>query len=202
MLQHAFGRSAFFSPWNPLAVVLPALLFLLLAAGVLLRRRGWLVGAVAAATFLVQTHIGTVPLVVVVGGLVLLVRAVARLSTGHRLGRRRRSVDEPAPSLLSRAWPTRLLPATGWGRVQAGGWLLIVLAWLPPLLEQEFAGGNLGRIGHFVTTSRHATSWRASASVASELLYRSLLSRTRGRLRPGLRTFGGRVVPAVRRGRG
>ncbi len=202
VLQHAFGRSAFFSPWNPLAVVLPALLFLLLAAGVLLRRRGWLVGAVAAATFLVQTHIGTVPLVVVVGGLVLLVRAVARLSTGHRLGRRRRSVDEPAPCLLSRVWPTRLLPGTGLGRVQAGGWLLIVLAWLPPLLEQEFAGGNLGRIGHFVTTSRHATSWRASASVAGELLYRSLLSRARGRLSLPLPPTGGLMMLVLCAGAG
>jgi len=202
VLQHAFGRSAFLSPWNPLAVVLPGVLFLLLAAGVLLRRRGWLVGAVAAATFLVQTHIGTVPLVAVVGGLVLLVRAVARLSTGHRLGRRRRSVDEPAPCLLSRASPTRRLPGTGFGRVQAGGWLLIVLAWLPPLLEQEFAGGNLGRIGHFVTTSRHATSWRASASVAGELLYRSLLSRARGRLSLPLPPTGGLMMLVLCAGAG
>jgi len=202
VLQHAFGRSAFLSPWNPLAVVLPAVLFLLLAAGVLLRRRGWLVGAVAAATFLVQTHIGTVPLVAVVGGLVLLVRAVARLSTGHRLGRRRRSVDEPAPCLLSRASPTRLLPATGFGGVQAGGWLLLVLAWLPPLAEQEFGGGNLGRIEHFVTTSRHTTSWPASTSVAGELLYRSLLSRARGRLSLPLPPEGGLMMLVLCAGAG
>lgn len=81
VLVHAFGRGAFLSPWNPYAVILPALLFLLLAAGVLLGRRGWAVGAAAAATFLVQTHLGTVPLVLVVGGPVLLIRLVAGVHT-------------------------------------------------------------------------------------------------------------------------
>ena len=185
VLQHAFGRSAFLSPWNPFAVLLPALLFLLLAAGVLLRRRGWVLGAVAVATFLVQTHIGTVPLVVVVGGAALLVRAMARLSPAHGPERRPSPVDEPAPSLLSQARTIRLLPASGFG------WLLIVLAWAPPLAEQAFGGGNLGRIGHFVTTSQHTTSWRASASAAGQLLYNSLLSSAPGRLSLPLPVAGG-----------
>jgi hypothetical protein len=193
VLQHAFGRSAFLSPWNPFAVLLPAMLFLLLAAGVLLGLRGWLVGAVGVATLLVQTHIGTVPLVAVVGGLALLVRAAAKLSSDHGSEPQPNSVDEPAPSLLSRARTLRP-PRTRFGRVQAGGWLLIVLAWLPPLVEQVSGGGNLGHIARFVATSRPITSWRASTSVAGQLLYRSLLSSGPGRLSLPLPLAGGRQV--------
>ncbi len=175
VLQHGFRPGAFVSPWNPYAVILPSLLFLLLAAGVLLRRPGWGVGASVAATFLVQTHIGTLPLVLVVAGTVLLVRvATASRSTLTARDRTPRS---------GRHRTVRFeLPRTGLGRWQAAGWSLLLAAWLPPLLEQIFGGGNLSRIAHFVTTSRHVTTWHAGASVAGQLLYRTLLSRAPGRL--------------------
>jgi len=184
VLVHAFGRGAFLSPWNPYAVILPALLFLLLAAGVLLGRRGWAVGAVAAATFLVQTHLGTVPLVLVVGGPVLLLRLAAGVHTrrsanpeGSRAGGGR-----PRPQRQARV--TR--PKTGAGRRQVAGWLFVAAAWAPPLLEQVLGSGNLWRIAQFATTSRHTTSWRASTSIAGQSLHRALLSHAPGRLEQAL----------------
>lgn len=185
VLVHAFGRGALLSPWNPYAVILPALLFLLLAAGVLLGRRGWAVGAAAAATFLVQTHLGTVPLVLVVGGPVLLLRLAAGVHT------RRSANPEGARAAAGglrrqhqKPWPA--LPTTGVGRWQVAGWLFVSAAWAPPLLEQFLGSGNLGRIVTFATTSRHTTSWRASTSIAGQSLYRALLSHAPGRLEQAL----------------
>jgi len=188
VLVHAFGRGAFLSPWNPYAVILPALLFLLLAAGVLLGRRGWAVGVAAAATFLVQTHIGTVPLVLVVGGPVLLLRLAAGVHTKRSANPEGARAASGRPRPQRQAGPAR--PTTGAGRWQVAAWLLVAAAWAPPLLEQVLGSGNLGRIVTFATTRRHTTTWRASTSIAGQSLYRALLSHAPGRLEQALAPTG------------
>ncbi len=59
------GTSWLDQPWNPLLVIVPLVVAGIAVAGVVAGRRWHLVVAVAAASFAVQTHGGTAPMVVV-----------------------------------------------------------------------------------------------------------------------------------------
>lgn len=79
-------RAAFAELWNPYALLLPTVLFLLLVARTAAGSRLALVGVALTGTFLVQTHVGMAPLaaagaVTAVGGLVA--EAWARRRSGR-----------------------------------------------------------------------------------------------------------------------
>lgn len=122
----AMGPELLRYPWNPYLTVLPAALVVVLAWAIACGRL-WAIPATAVTgTYLVQSHIGYVPLVVavaVVGGAILLVR-----TRTHEL--------ELDGRHLRRA------------SVLAGA--LLVVLWAPPLVEQAMHDpGNLHEIIKF-----------------------------------------------------
>jgi len=131
---------ALVSPWNPLVVLFPLLLLLLLCAGSVDRSGASLVGAIAVGTYVVQTDVSTFPLAaaaVAVAGVVWLVTRVR----DHRDGAER--TDEPATS----RWRARALVV--------GGLFATVLMWLPPVIQQETnTPGNLGLLYRFFTSGQ------------------------------------------------
>ena len=87
---------ALVSPWNPMVVLFPLLLLLLLCAGAVDRSGPSLVGALVVGSYVVQTDISALPLVATLGGVALVVWAVTavvdlvRLGTGEGAAERRR----------------------------------------------------------------------------------------------------------------
>ncbi len=128
---------ALVSPWNPTVVLFPLLLLVLLCAGAVARSAPSLIGALLAATFVVQTDISTAPLAVALV-------AAAAVAWGVTAVRDHRS--------------RTVSPADGPGRWGAalvtGGLVLVVLAWLPPLIQQfTDHPGNLTLITRFFDAS-------------------------------------------------
>lgn len=137
-------------PWNPVAVVLPAALFLLLAAA-------WLSGHPAAAgwtlvlgSVLVQTHVGTGVVVAAVGVVVAAVRGPA--AALELRARRRSGTSPPAGSALLRV------------RRPAGFAVLLGLVWLGPLVQQLTSSrGNLELLRLFAAKHPGRQSWHVAA---------------------------------------
>lgn len=135
----AVGPLALRDLWNPSVVVLPTLTLVVLCAAAA-AGSGWSLGAAAiVATFVAQTHISTAPF-----GLIAL--GVATLA---RHGCVRRRASSPADETARRS-------GQRWGRVGAGlVATIIVLLWLPPLVEQATApSGNLSELVSFALTPR------------------------------------------------
>ncbi len=136
--MHALGADFLRDPWNPSVTVLPfgLLLFLVweLAAGA-----AWALPlAAGVTTFLVQTHVGYLPLalpLLLVGSVLLVVRA-------------RRHRDNGAASLGSKRL-VRAAMVTG---------VVLVAAWIPPALGViRNAPGNAGKAAsYFVNPERGA----------------------------------------------
>jgi hypothetical protein len=131
---------ALVSPWNPVVVIFPLLLLILLCAGAVDRSGPSLVGALLVGSYLVQTDISTLPVVAVavaLSGAVWLVTVV------------RDRVGEPMER-DSDAWR-----AGGAGPILvAGGLVLLALMWVAPVV-QEATGhpGNLTLLYDFFTSS-------------------------------------------------
>jgi len=123
------GPDWLYSAWNPSVVVLPFGVALFGAAAFAAGEAGALVLAVVAASFAVQTHLGTLPVL-----LTVLVLAIASRTPPVR-----------------RLWG---LPNVGASSGTRGAAIAAVVAgailWAPALAEQvEPGGGNLGRIARF-----------------------------------------------------
>ncbi len=134
------------SPWNPMVVIFPLLLFLLLCAAAIDRSPVSLVAAAIVGSFVVQTDISTLPLVaavIVAAGATLLVTALADRSRERPSGER------------ARRWRRR-----GWS---AAGLVVLILMWIPPLVE-EFTNrpGNLTLIYRFFTSAHPGQTFEAS----------------------------------------
>ena len=171
---------ALVSPWNPMVVLFPLLLLVLLCAGALDRSGPSLAGAVLVATYVAQADISVGPLaftLVGAAGLIWLITLVA----DHRDARRERGlaaeVMAPAPA-ADRSGASGHWHATTrrWRLVLVAAALVVtVLAWVPPLVEQ-FTNhpGNVTLIVQFFNTGHpgqplHAALW-AFASGASVLV--------------------------------
>ncbi|MBF6558306.1 MAG: hypothetical protein IVW52_19575 [Acidimicrobiales bacterium] len=141
------------SPWNPLVVIFPLLLLVLLCAGALDRSVVSLVGALVVGSFIVQTNISALVLVAAL----LLVTVIAWLVTSVR-DQRRMTLADGVPgvdghqSLEPEQTPSRQTWA--WG---IGGSVVLVLMWLPPVIQQlTNHPGNVTLIIRFFNAA-HAT---------------------------------------------
>jgi hypothetical protein len=126
---HAIGDERLRDPWGPWAIMIPAVLFMVLAAAYAAGSTPALLGALLTGSFIAQTHISTPPTLAAVIVVAWLVR---------RLGGR------------GEAWPRprdrgrRVLLLAGLGG-------LLALAWLPPLIEQVTGHpGNLTLLYRFL----------------------------------------------------
>ncbi len=125
----AVGPLALRDLWNPSVVVLPTLTLVTLCAAAA-AGSGWSLAAAAiVATFVVQTHVSTAPFALIALGAAALAYVFRRASS-------------PADATG---------PGNRWGRAGAGlAAAVIVLLWLPPLVEQATApSGNLGELARF-----------------------------------------------------
>jgi hypothetical protein len=156
------------SPWNPMVVVFPLLLTVLLCAAAVDRSGLSLLVAVATGSFVVQTNISTLPVVAVVGGAATLVWVgtttydLVRMWTGAGAAARRRTWMD------SRMWIVGPLLAMS-------AMAVVVVMWLPPLAQQRSNHpGNFTLITRFFA-SHHGTyplgvGWKSLISVDSILL--------------------------------
>ena len=148
---------ALVSPWNPMVVLFPLLLLVLLCAGAIDRSGVSLVGALVVATFVLQTNISAGPLALALvggAGVVWVVTVVV-----DRRGSRSQTPDTP---------PSRL-----WGRVLAGvGLVALALMWLAPIVQQVTNHpGNITLIQRFFSNGHAGQSldgalWAVSAGAA------------------------------------
>lgn len=143
----------FVSVWNPFALLLPTMLLLLLVARACAGSVSAFAAALVVASFLVQTHVGTVPLV----GLVGLVTVVA---LGVRLVRH----PEERPS------------GRGWVPIGIGVGVA-VLMWVPPLWQQLTAAphqGNLANLARYFIhgdpTAGAPHTWHEAISGTGQML--------------------------------
>ena len=155
---------ALVSPWNPLIVILPLVLFVLLCAAAMDRSPLSLVGAALVGSFVIQTNISALPLVaalLAVSAIVWAVRAVR-----HRA---RTTVELPVGSTPT-ADSTDPSPGAGsppftrreWAWVAAGV-LVFGLMWLPPFIQQlTNHPGNATLIYRFFTGSHQGQTLQES----------------------------------------
>ncbi len=131
--------------WNPAVLALPLAVLILLAARAATGSLPALAWAAFAGTFLVQTHLGTVPVVAGVAAalaVVLTARILRRVRAGSR-------ADDAAPD-RTRSGRSGITAAT----VTVVGLLATVLAWVPPALQQlRGSVGNIGLLIEFFTAS-------------------------------------------------
>jgi hypothetical protein len=142
VLLHSLGGVVIASPWNPVATVLPMLLFVLLVWSVTCGDVWMLPIVVAVGSFLAQTHVGSVGVVgagVVAAGVTVVVTRRAR-----RSDRRLWIVSAVVGAVL----------------------------WIPPVVDASaHRGGNLRALVSFWTSAHdHVTGWsRAARIVGAEL---------------------------------
>lgn len=123
--------------WNPLLPLFPLLLvtFLAWSAATGHRRHG--IVAIVLAALVGQAHVGLLPVLAVIGAWAMVwVLATAR-SAHHE-----EAVDRPEP--------TRRAPM-GWGKVVGIGTAGAVVTWIPPIADQFWGTGNLGRVLDYFT---------------------------------------------------
>ena len=137
------GLGALVSPWNPMVVILPLVVFTILCAAALDRSTLSLLGALLVGSFIIQTDISTLPVVAAV----FAVAGVGWLVT-LLIDRRR-----PLPPDHHR------LP--WWWAV--GGLAVFAAMWTPPIIQQ-FTNhpGNLTLIYRFFTSGQPGQSFQAA----------------------------------------
>jgi len=165
---------ALVSPWNPMVVLLPLLLLLLLCAGAVDRSAPSLVGALVVGSYAVQTDIATGPLVVALVGVSGAVWAV----TAVRDRRARAAAAATGPGVVGR-------PAAGAGVVVGvpgpdrwrtvlvvAGLAAVVVMWIPPLVQQVTNHpGNLTLVARFFGAAQpgqplSGSLWAVAAAMA------------------------------------
>jgi hypothetical protein len=157
--EWSLGLDRLGTVWAPYSIALPAALFVLLIAYVVVSPRPWAatVAAAVCGTFLLQTDISTGVLVVVLALATPLLRLVtrARRRTGTGAGRR---------------WSVQ--PGWGWS---AGNWrlggaglvLMLGVLWLPPGIEQlTTSPGNVVQVFRFLSTHPADQSFESSLNAA------------------------------------
>jgi hypothetical protein len=156
---------ALVSPWNPMVVLFPLVLLVLLCAGAVDRSAASLVGALVVASYVIQTDISTGPLVVTLVGCAVVAWVVTEvLDHRHRppLGSQA-PVAASAPRRVNGPWRLVLV---------VGGLVVLVLMWVPPVIQQITGHpGNMTLIARFFTSahpgqSLSGTLWSVVAAAA------------------------------------
>jgi hypothetical protein len=170
--EWSFGIERLGTVWAPYAIALPTALLVLLVADVVANRNPWpaTIGAAICATFLCQTDISTVVLVVVL----VLVTPVLRMAAHVRVPER---AEDRAGA---RRWSIE--PGWGWsgGNWRLGAAALVasaVVLWLPPVIQQfSTHPGNLEAVYRFVAAhpGNHTlkTSLKAEGTVFGSFPFR------------------------------
>lgn len=130
-------------PWNPSVLALPLLLTLTLGAAAAAGSVAAWAGCLVVGSYLVQTHLGTIPVVAVTLAIAASAAAV-RVAAGRarRVGLRRVAGGGRSPHA---GGGRRLVLLTGCGA-------LLALVWIPPLVEQATGSpGNLTATARFFT---------------------------------------------------
>jgi hypothetical protein len=149
---------ALVSPWNPLIVIFPLLLFVLLCAAAIDRSGLSVLGALLVGSFVVQTDFSTLPLVIVL----FVVSAGTWIVTC--VGDRRRTSGAP-PVTMDEVASRRRAWHWAW---TAAGLVLLVIMWVPPVIEQlTNTPGNLTLIYRFFTSGQPGHSFASGVNAAT-----------------------------------
>ena len=157
------------SPWNPMVVILPLLLTVLLCAAAVDRSACSLLAAAVTGSYVVQTDISAAPLVAVVGGAAALAWLATAAADLVRLGTGEGAAERRA------AWWARRRRVVG-PLLALGATAVLVVMWLPPLAQQR-AGhpGNLTLVARFFAHHHDpyplSVGWRALLSVDGVLVH-------------------------------
>ena len=131
--------------WNPLVVVLPMTLLVVLGAGLACRRWRQMPWFMLVASFLVQTHVSVVPCVVAVTALALLMAWRGRTAEDARIGGLRRALVVTA--------------------------LVLGTAWALPVLDSlRHWPGNLGTLVMFFVEPVALVPWSIAVASSSRLV--------------------------------
>jgi hypothetical protein len=155
---------ALVSPWNPLVIIFPLLLFIVLCASAIDRSPLSLVGALLVGTFIIQTNISALPLV---AGLLAFSAFIWALSgivrwARARWGASQALVEPQAPPAVRGHWGLTLSRVRPWV-LAAVGIGLFVLMWLPPVIQQRTNHpGNIGLIVRFFRAGHPGQTLKAS----------------------------------------
>jgi hypothetical protein len=149
--------------WNPNLEGPAVLLLLVLAAGAFSGSRLAIVGAALVGTYLVQTDIGTVPIVAVAGGCAV-IGCTAQWAMRRKAARSCLPGDahSPGANLKSvRIAGTRTGDTSLGGRrlatwlLAAAGMAVVIIAWIPPTLQQlDGRPGNISKLARFFTSTQ------------------------------------------------
>lgn len=137
VMVQSHGAVKLVDPWNPWVTILPLLCYLLCVPTAVVHRSRWaLVAAVVTGSFVAQSHLGNVPVV------------VAAALVGTAWWRWDRATDRPTAS------PTHPTGRSNW-------WLLILLGalWSGPVVDMVVnVPGNVGALAEFALGSDQAPS--------------------------------------------
>jgi hypothetical protein len=146
---------ALVSPWNPDVVIFPIVLFFVLAAAGACGSWLSLLGATLVGSYVIQTNLSTLVIVVVV---MVAATAWAVVRAGYRARTRTGAHSAVPEGTGTRVGGTDRAKPVG-RLLAAGGVVLLVLLWLPPLVQQVTnRNGNLTLIWRFFTAPHQAVS--------------------------------------------
>ena len=151
------------SPWNPMVVILPLLLTVLLCAAAVDRSGLSLLAAVITGSFVIQTNISALPVVAVVGGAAFLVWIITSVVDLFGLGLGKRASSRRRTWLDRRHWVI--------GPILAVGSIAVLVAmWLAPVVQQRSNHpGNMTLIVRYFRDHHGAyplvDGWRSLLSV-------------------------------------
>ena len=166
LLLRAMGTDLLLSPWNPWITVLPMVLLLVLAWSIAVRDWHVLPITVVVASFLVQTHVASTLVVgtgLLVGGALALRAPEPEPQPGPGSGLEPGTEPGLEPGTEPGQWSRR--------RILVVSALLLVLLWIPPLVDLLFGTHNLAHVARwFVANDQPGRGVASSAGiVASEV---------------------------------
>jgi len=152
-------------PWNPYVVTLPVLFVAMASAAAAAGARGALAWALVVGSLAVQTHVSTAPVVVGLIGAAAVVQFVrwcwrrahpAPPQVGH-------VPLDPIPGILPALdLPDLVRPWWTYRPDIAIAVMVLVLEWTPPLWDQFWGSGNLGKLLSFFAASHPTHPWGLS----------------------------------------
>jgi hypothetical protein len=151
----ALGDLTFRDPWPPYALMLPVVLLFLLAGLGAAGSLPAMAGALVVGSFVAQTHVGTVPLVLTVLGVMVVGRVALRWLPRPPAGPTEpRRIGSPATILLT-----------------AGGVLLTALMWIPVAVDQVTGRpGNISKLITFFQVFHDRHPYHAAVSALGRML--------------------------------